>query len=212
MILIVIINNKQNEEGNMERINFSNGAVTSKEDLREIVGFPHEHVIKKEISMIDEHCKKFISMSPLFFLSTSNAQGRCDVSPRGDRPNGIKILNDHQLVIPVRPGNKRVDSLMNILENPHAGLVFLIPGLDEVLRINGRATIITNQEILEDMGGKAPFLGIGLDVEECFIHCSRALLKSKIWSPDTWQDQESLPSGLDIFLAHLSLNGVEIKK
>ena len=151
----------------------------------------------------------------LFFsFSTSNADGKCDVSPRGDLPSEIKILNNYQLVIPNRPGNKRVDSLVNILSNPHIGLVFLIPGLDEVLRINGKATIIKNKEILDTMSinGKPPLLGIGVDVEECFIHCSRALKKSRIWNPNTWQNKETLPSSLEIFHAHLKINGVEVKK
>ncbi|WP_322090990.1 MSMEG_1061 family FMN-dependent PPOX-type flavoprotein [Cytobacillus massiliigabonensis] len=153
-------------------------------------------------------------MSPLFFLSTANANGTCDVAPRGDLPSKILILNNHQLVLPDRPGNKRVDSFENILSNPHVGLVFLIPGLDEVLRINGKATIIKNKEILEKMSlnGKPPLLGIAVDVEECFIHCSRALKKSGIWSQNTWQNQETLPSSLEIFHAHLKINGVDIKK
>ncbi|WP_258000306.1 MSMEG_1061 family FMN-dependent PPOX-type flavoprotein [Bacillus sp. Marseille-P3661] len=172
----------------MEKINFSTEAVTSEKELREIIGIPHEYVIKKEITFIDEQCERFISLSPIFFLSTSKADGKCDVSPRGDLPNEIIILNENQLVIPNRPGNRRVDSFINILSNPHVGLVFLIPGLDEVLRINGKATIIKNKEILDTMSinGKPPLLAIGVDVEECFIHCSRALKKSKIWNPDTW--------------------------
>jgi len=198
----------------MDKLNFSSEAVTSEKELRELVGVPHEFVLKKSVSIIDENCKKFISMSPLFFLSTSSSDGKCDVSPRGDLPCEIKILNNYQLVIPDRPGNKRVDSLVNILSNPHVGLVFLIPGLEEVLRINGKATIIKNREILDKMkiAGKPPQLGIGVDVEECFIHCSRALKKSRIWNSDTWQNKEALPSSLEIFHAHLKINGVEIKK
>ena len=198
----------------METVNFSNEAITSESELREIIGIPHEHVLKKNISILDKHCEKFIAMSPLYFLSTSNMDGNCDVSPRGDLPSEIKILNNTQLVLPNRPGNKRVDSLLNILSNPHVGLVFLIPGLDEVLRINGKATIINNQEFLDSMSinGKPPLLGIGVDVEECYIHCSRALKKSKIWNTDTWKKLEELPSSLEIFHAHLKINGVEIKK
>lgn len=198
----------------MEKLDFSNGAVTSVEELREIIGMPHDLVIKKEISIMDEHCMRFISMSPLFFLSTSNVDGKCDVSPRGDFPSEIKILNHSQLVIPDRPGNKRVDSLKNILSNPHVGLVFVIPGLEEVLRINGKATIIRNRDILDKISEhrKPPLLGIGVDVEECFIHCSRALKKSGIWNSDTWKNKETLPSGLEIFHAHLKINGVAVKK
>lgn len=198
----------------MEKIDFSSEAVTSLNEIREMVGLPHEYVLKKSVSVITEQCKKFISMSPLFFLSTSNADGTCDVSPRGDLPSEIKVLNEHQFVIPDRPGNKRVDSFENILSNPHVGLVFLIPGLDEVLRINGKATIIKNKEILSQLSknGKPPLLGIGVDVEECFIHCSRALNKSKIWNSDTWPSREALPSGLNIFHAALEINGVVLKK
>ncbi|MFE8697693.1 MSMEG_1061 family FMN-dependent PPOX-type flavoprotein [Cytobacillus sp. FJAT-53684] len=198
----------------MEIIDFSTEAVTSEQELREIIGIPHEYVVKKEISMLDEHCKEFISESQLFFLSTASADGKCDVAPRGDLPSKILILNNYQLVLPDRPGNKRVDSFENILSNPHVGLVFLIPGLDEVLRINGKATIIKNKDILDKMSlnGKPPLLGIGVDVEECFIHCSRALKKAGIWNQSTWQTKETLPSSLEIFHAHLKINGVDIKK
>lgn len=198
----------------MEKIDFSNEAITTEKELREIIGRPHELVKKKEISMMDEHCIKFISMSPLLFLSTSDVDGKCDVSPRGDLPNEIKILNHSQLVIPDRPGNKRVDSLKNILSNPRVGLVFVIPGLDEVLRINGKATIIKDRKILDKISEtrKPPLLGIGVEVEECFIHCSRALKKSGIWNSDTWKSQEELPSSLEIFHAHLKVNGIVVKK
>ncbi|KAB8133601.1 pyridoxamine 5'-phosphate oxidase family protein [Gracilibacillus oryzae] len=198
----------------MERINFSTDAVTTEEELREIVGTPHEYVIKKNVSVIDEHCKRFIEMSPLFFLSSSNAEGQCDVSPKGDFPSGVKVLNNKQLVIPDRPGNKRVDSIINMLSNPHIGLLFLIPGLGEVLRINGRATIIKNPDILSSMTfkGKPPLLGIGVDVEECFIHCPRALKQSKAWDTDSWPDKADLPSSLEIFHAALQHNGVELVK
>lgn len=198
----------------MEKIDFSSEAVTSEAELREMIGVPHDYVLKKSISIIDDHCKRFIAMSPLLFLSTSNANGTCTVSPRGDLPSEITIINDTQLIIPDRPGNKRLDSFENILSNPHVGLVFLIPGLDEVLRINGKATIIKNSDMLDKIfiNGKTPMLGIGVDVEECFIHCSRALKKSRIWNPDTWQNKEALPSSLDIFHAHLQINGVELKK
>ncbi|MDF0728318.1 pyridoxamine 5'-phosphate oxidase family protein [Cytobacillus sp. S13-E01] len=198
----------------MELINFSTDAIASEEELREIVGTPHEYVIKKSVSVLDEHCKRFVEMSPLFFLSTSNSEGDCDVSPKGDYPCGIQIINNKQLVIPDRPGNRRVDSIINILSNPHVGLLFLIPGLEEVLRINGRATIIKNTEILNNMNlnGKPPLLGIGVDIEECFIHCSRALKKSKIWNTDTWPNKADIPSGLEIFHAALQHNGVEVRR
>ncbi|WP_088103024.1 MSMEG_1061 family FMN-dependent PPOX-type flavoprotein [Halalkalibacter urbisdiaboli] len=197
----------------MEKINFSRSAIQSEEELREIIGKPHELVVKKSISFLDEHCQKFISMSPLFFLATANGEGKCDVSPRGDLPGAISILNKHQLVIPDRPGNRRLDSILNILSNPNTGLVFIIPGLEEVLRINGRAAIIKDKEILNKMSlkGKTPLLGIGIDVEECFIHCPRAIKESNIWNSKTWQKSGALPSILEIFNEHLKINGVELK-
>ncbi len=198
----------------MEKVNFSRSAITSEEQLREIIGMPHELVVKKSISILDEHCKKLIEMSPLLFLSTANAEGKCDVSPRGDLPGTISILNQHQLVIPDRPGNKRLDSILNIISNPNVGLVFLVPGLEEVLRINGRATVIKDKEILDKMSlkGKAPLLGIGIDVEECFIHCPRAIKESNIWKPTTWQDPTDFPSILKVFHDHLKINGIDVKK
>ncbi|AKL96025.1 pyridoxine 5'-phosphate oxidase-like protein [Clostridium aceticum] len=198
----------------MELINFSRNSVSTKEELRELIGEPHELVIKKSVSILDDQCKRFISMSPLLFLSTSDAEGKCDVSPRGDQAGSVIILNKHQLVIPDRPGNKRQDSNLNILSNPHVGLIFIIPGLEEVLRINGRAMLIKDKEILNKMAlkGNIPLLGIGVDVEECFVHCSRPLKESNIWKPETWQTPETLPSASEIFHAHLKINGVELKK
>lgn len=194
------------------KINFVEEALTSEEEIRELVGVPHEHIVNKAIPILDEHCRQFISRSPLLFLSTANAEGKCDVSPRGDEPGAIKVLNDKQLVIAERPGNRRADSILNILSNPHVGLVFLIPGLDEVLRVNGRAYIIKNQEILSTMNlkGKEPLIGIGVEVEECFVHCPRALKSSNIWNPEQWDSIEDIPPLKQIFLDHLKINGIVI--
>lgn len=194
------------------KVNFVEEALRSEEEIRELVGVPHEHIVKKAIPIIDEHCRLFISKSPLLFLSTSNAEGKCDVSPRGDEPGSVKVLNENQLVIAERPGNRRADSITNILSNPHVGLVFLIPGLEEVLRINGRAYMIKNKEILSTMGvkGKEPVIGIGVEVEECFIHCPRALKASNIWNPEQWESIEDIPPLKQIFLDHLKINGIEI--
>ncbi|WP_332630393.1 MSMEG_1061 family FMN-dependent PPOX-type flavoprotein [Halalkalibacter flavus] len=194
-------------------VNFAESAITTEEELRNIVGSPHKNVVNKTISIIDEHCKNFIAKSPLLFLATADSKGHCDVSPRGDEPGTVLVLNDHQLVLPDRPGNKRLDSISNILLNPQVGLLFLIPGLEDVLRINGRATIIKNDDILNQMSlkGKKPLLGIGIDVDEAFIHCPRALNQSNIWNHESWEDKETLPTLMEIFHAHLKINGVEVK-
>lgn len=186
--------------------------VTSVDELRELTGEPHEAVIKKVIAQIDDQARNYISKSPLFFLSTANAEGHGDVSPRGDTPGFVRVLDNKVLVFPQRSGNRRVDSLTNILTNPQVGLLFLIPGMDEVLRVNGRACIIRDQSILEAMqlNGVTPALGVMVEVEECFVHCPRALKSSKLWDPESWLNKEEQPSVKDIFHAHLKINGMTV--
>lgn len=130
--------------------------IKSEEELRAILGYPSELVKNKAIDALDEHCRQFIAKSPLLIMATSDAEGLCDVSPRGDAPGFVLVLDDNHLVIPERPGNRRMDSLRNILSNPNAGLIFLIPGLEETLRVNGRAYIVRDEELLVEwnlMGG-----------------------------------------------------------
>lgn len=193
----------------MQNPDRKSNTVQSLEALRELVGTPHEAVANKSVAIINEEAKRFIALSPMAFLSTSNLQGQCDVTPRGDKPGFVYVANPQQIIIPERPGNKRVDSLCNIIENPHAGLLFLIPGMEEVLRVNGKASVVHNDPVLENvqMNGKAPALGIVMDVEECFIHCPRALKHSGIWNQESWPAKEQLPSPLEIFHAHLRING-----
>ena len=123
-------------------------AVTSAEALRALVGKPSELAVRKEISHLDAHCRAFIARSPFVLIATSGASGRADVSPKGDPPGFVQVLDEHRLVIPDRPGNRRLDGMRNLLENPHVGLLFLIPGLEETLRVNGRAWIIRDEEVL----------------------------------------------------------------
>lgn len=193
----------------MDKLEIQSSAVRSLEELREVVGLPHEAVVKKSIGLISEEAKGFIAQSPLLFLSTSSGDGACDVSPRGDAPGFVHVASPRQLVIPERPGNKRVDSLCNILENPHVGLLFLIPGMEEVLRVNGRAAVIKEHPVLDllKLKNKAPLLGIVVEVEECFIHCPRALNHSRVWDKDSWPVKEQLPSSMDIFQSHLRISG-----
>ncbi|MFS0820305.1 pyridoxamine 5'-phosphate oxidase family protein [Bacillus sp. 1P02SD] len=182
-------------------------SVETEEELRSIIGFPSELVENKGITYIDHHCKEFISKSPFVVLSTSDKFGFCDVSPRGDQPGSVLVLNEKQLIIPERPGNKRIDSLRNILSNPKIGLLFLIPGLGETLRINGYATIVKDEELLGEMAvkDKRPLLGIGVEVEECFIHCAKAFKRSGLWNPNTWADKARLPSASKILFEHAKL-------
>jgi PPOX class probable FMN-dependent enzyme len=196
----------------MEKLDISQNLVGSLEELREMVGTPHEAVVLKSISMIDEEAESFIAQSPMVFVSSSNGIGQCDVSPRGDEAGFVYVANSGQLIIPDRPGNKRVDTLSNILENPHVGLLFIIPGMEEVMRVNGKAYLIRDHAVLENLTfkGKAPTIGIVVEVEECFIHCPRALKQAGIWDTGSWPDKEALPSSKDMFHAHLRINGYDI--
>lgn len=180
--------------------------LTSEDQIREIVGYPSELVNRKVIDRIDKHCLNFISQSPLLFLSTSDDRGNCDVSPRGDAPGSVLVLDENHLVIPERPGNRRIDTLKNIVLNPGIGILFIIPSLGETLRINGQAYVIKDEDILKKMkvNEKTPLLGIGVRVEECFIHCAKAFIRSKAWDCDTWQKQDVLPSIPSILTDHLN--------
>ena len=180
--------------------------LTSEDQIREIIGYPSELVKRKVINRIDKHCLNFISLSPLLFLSTADNEGNCDVSPRGDSPGSVLVLDESHLVIPERPGNRRVDTLKNILLNPKIGLLFIIPGLGETLRINGQAYVIKDEDILKKMAAheKQPVLGIGVIVEECFIHCAKAFMRSKAWESDSWLKKDALPSVSAILSDHLN--------
>jgi len=169
-------------------------AITSAEELRTLVGRPSELAIRKEIAHLDAHCRAFIARSPFVLIATAGANGRCDVSPKGDPPGFVHVLDEHRLVIPDRPGNKRLDGMQNLLENPHVGLLFLIPGLEETLRVNGRGWIIRDEEILARCAvqDKRPVLALGVYVEECFLHCAKAFKRSHLWQPDRWPDRTGL--------------------
>jgi hypothetical protein len=176
--------------------------VKSIEELRALVGEPGELAVKKQIGALDEHCRAFIRHSPFLLLATSNAAGQCDVSPKGDAPGFVLILDDRHLVIPDRPGNRRLDGMRNLLENPHLGLIFLIPGREDTLRVNGRAWIVRDPVLLERTAvmDKRPDLAIGVEVEECFLHCAKAFKRSKLWRTETWPKPAAVASMARILL------------
>jgi PPOX class probable FMN-dependent enzyme len=165
-------------------------------ELRKITGFPSGNSVKKQMATLDRHCRDFISRSPFLLLGTSAAGGRGDVSPKGDRPGFTMVCDDQTFVIPDRVGNRRVDSLTNILENPNVGVLFMVPGIGETLRVNGTAKIVRDADLLERMtvNGKRPALGIAVDVHEAFIHCAKAIIRSSLWQPEKWQPVEDFPS------------------
>ncbi len=170
--------------------------VTSERELRDILGSPSERAVKKDIAGLDEHGRAFIARSPFLLLATASATGRCDVSPKGDAPGFVRVLDDHHLVVPERPGNRRLDGMRNIVENPHVGMIFLIPGREETLRVNGRAWIVRDADLLVSLAarGKEPPVAIGIEIEECFFHCPKAFRRSELWEPARWPDRDALPS------------------
>ncbi|MBN8207893.1 pyridoxamine 5'-phosphate oxidase family protein [Bacillus sp. NTK071] len=197
----------------MEKERFQN-QIMNEDELRDLIGKPSERAINKVITKLDENCQQFIALSPFLMMATSNSNGKCDNSPRGDAPGFVHVIDEEMLVIPERPGNKRLDSIMNILSNPQIGLVFVIPGLEETLRINGQAMVVKDEKILETMSvnGKAPLMGIAVKVEECFLHCAKAFKRSQLWDNDTWPTKDSLPRAATILKAHANLQGISEEK
>jgi PPOX class probable FMN-dependent enzyme len=164
--------------------------------LRALLGEPQAIVCAKVSDRINRLTRAFIDRAPLLFLATSGPGGSCDVSPRGDPAGFVRILDDRTLLVPERPGNRLADSLRNILHNPHVGLLFVIPGVPDTFRVNGRATLTTDRTLLEPCAveGKPPRLGILVDVEEAFTHCSKAFLRSDFFNPARFVERAILPT------------------
>jgi uncharacterized protein len=188
--------------------------VTSADELRALIGEPSEIAVKKQVATIDVHCREFIGRSPFVLLATSDAAGRCDVSPKGDAPGFVQVLDDRHLAIPDRPGNRRLDGMRNLVENPHVGLIFLVPGKEETLRVNGRAWIVRDEALLERMvfAGKRPQLAIGVQVEECFMHCAKAFKRSKLWDAEQWPDLTALAPAARMLLDHAKPEGMTVEQ
>jgi uncharacterized protein len=170
-------------------------AITSVEALRALVGEPQPATANKVKDRLSEDHQLWLTASPLGFVATTDAAGRVDVSPKGDPPGFVHVIDDVTIAIPERPGNRRVDGFLNVLQQPHVGTVFLIPGRGDTLRINGTATVLSDAAYFDDMAvdGKRPILALEIAVEEVFFHCAKAFLRSNAWLPDTW-DPTSVPT------------------
>jgi PPOX class probable FMN-dependent enzyme len=164
--------------------------------LRELIGEPKEATKSKVVSRIDRLSRKVIDHSPFYLLATAAADGTCDVTPRGDPPGSVLVLDDRTLVLADRPGNKLLDSQTNILQNPHVGLIFMVPGMNETLRINGRAKLVSDGPFFDDLvvKGKRPLLAIIVEVDQLYTHCAKAFLRASLWKPETWPDRSALPT------------------
>ncbi|MDL9936810.1 pyridoxamine 5'-phosphate oxidase family protein [Gordonia sp. ABSL1-1] len=174
--------------------------ITSAEQLRAIVGEPVDLVIKKVKSHLYDVHREWLASTPMMFLATADGRGGVDVSPKGD-PAGalVHVIDDTRIAIPERPGNKRVDGYLNILAHPHVGTVFIVPGRGDTLRINGSARIVDDGDYFDDLAvkGKRPILAVEIDIEQVFFHCAKAFMRSELWKPESWPDDD-LPSTAQI--------------
>jgi hypothetical protein len=170
--------------------------VTDQATLRELIGPKKPVAVKKQMAGLDGHCRRFIALSPFLCIGTIGPDGRADVSPRGDPPGFVKVLDDRTIVIPDRPGNRRVDSMTNLLTHAAVGIIFFVPGVDETLRVNGRASLLRDPEVLAGMAvdGKEPGLGIRVEIDEVFFHCGKALMRARLWDPGRRIDRRQFPS------------------
>jgi len=183
--------------------------ITSLEELRQINGTPSGLASRKVMQRIDVHARAFIARSPLLCLSSCDAEGHADVTPRGDQAGFVQALDDETIAIPERPGNARMDTMVNILANPNVGVLFFVPGFEDMLRINGKAWITRAPAVLEaaTVNGKTPKLAICVRAEEIFFHCAKALKRSRIWDTSRHLDRKSMPSLAQIILEQTSDSG-----
>jgi PPOX class probable FMN-dependent enzyme len=170
--------------------------IGSVDELRDLLGVPAGRAVTKERTRLHAMDREWLATSPFCVIATSDAHGNCDASPKGD-PAGhlVYVLDDATVAVPERPGNRRADGYRNVLSNPHAGIISIIPGRNETLRINGRARLLRDAPFFADMAvrGSRPIMALVVDIEQIFFHCAKAFMRSQLWRPETWQP-DTLPS------------------
>jgi PPOX class probable FMN-dependent enzyme len=182
--------------------------LSSPDEVVALYGAPVEAVVNKIIDHLDSHCHDFIARSPFVLVATADEDGNCDVSPKGGAPGFVEVLDERRLAIPDAPGNRLVYSLRNVLAAGRVGLLFLIPGLEETLRVNGRAWLTREADLLERLtrAGKPPRIAVGVEVEEAFLHCAKAFKRSGLWRPGDWPETTGLASAAQIWRDHMALD------
>jgi PPOX class probable FMN-dependent enzyme len=182
--------------------------LSSEAQLRELYREPHRVVKAKKVPRLDEVTRAFIAASPFCLLSTSDAEGRCDVSPKGGPAGFVKVLDERRLALPDLNGNNLIDSLVNIVGNPRAALLLLVPGKDETLRVDGLASVTTDPSVLSLWEGelRQPKVAVGIEVEAAFIHCAKAFRRGRVWDPVSWSDYEGAPDGCDLIVSQMQLD------
>ena len=178
--------------------------ITSEEMLRGLHHAPMSRATDKVLAALDVHCRRIIELSPFCIIATQGPGG-ADVSPRGDPPGFVRTIDDRTLLVPDRVGNNRLDAMRNLLVNPRVGLLFLVPGMNETLRINGVARITDDARILAPsaVDGRAPKVGLVVAIEEAFLHCAKAFVRSKLWDSGQHIDRSQLPSFPEMLLDHV---------
>ncbi|MCX7305739.1 MAG: pyridoxamine 5'-phosphate oxidase family protein [Hyphomicrobiales bacterium] len=183
--------------------------VTSHEQLRTVYKTPEpdSNPIRKELGRLDAHCRAFIARSPFVLIGSSDGKGNADVTPKGDKPGFAAVLDETTIAIPDRPGNNRLDTLENIILDPAIGLLFLIPGMNETLRVNGEAKITLDPALRErfTVEGKQPVSVVVVTVKSAYMHCAKAFMRSQLWQPESWSDRKSMPTLGEILRDQLAL-------
>ncbi|MDQ6437058.1 pyridoxamine 5'-phosphate oxidase family protein [Mesorhizobium sp. LHD-90] len=181
--------------------------ITTREQLRQQYKPAQEGALRKELRILDPHCRNFIAKSPFVLIGSSDGKGNADVTPKGDKPGFVAVLDEITLAIPDRPGNNRLDTLENILDNPAIGLLFLIPGMNETLRINGEARITLDATLRERLAvdGKAPQSVIVVKARAVYMHCAKAFMRSDLWAPEKWRPRAEMPTLGEILKDQLAL-------
>lgn len=181
--------------------------IATDEQLRELYRQPSEGLLAKKVGRIDEKTARYIAASPFVLLATADADGRCDVSPRGGPPGFVKVLDDRRVAVPDLSGNNILDSLTNILANPHAGVLFVHPGHDDTLRLEGEAHLTADPAILAlwDDELRRPKVAIGIEVTSTYVHCAKAFRRGEVWHPDSW-DRVASPDTCELVVGHLELD------
>lgn len=182
--------------------------VTTPDELQDILGEQFDSQVGKVIDHVDEHCRTWIERSPFVVVSSASAAGAMDVSPKGDQPGFVRVLDPKTLALPDRPGNHRGDTFRNVLENPHVGLMFVVPKRREVVRVSGTATVVKDAQLLESMavGDKIPTLALLVRVHEAMFHCGKSMIRSHMWEPDLWGPVDGLPSYAQALVDHAALD------
>jgi PPOX class probable FMN-dependent enzyme len=184
--------------------------IASHDELRRIYKTPEPTAgaIRKELKKLDGHCRAFIARSPFVLIGSSDGKGNADVTPKGDKPGFAAILDDSTIAIPDRPGNNRLDTLENIVANPAVGLLFLIPGMNETLRVNGEARITVDAALRERLAvdGKPLLSVVVVAVSAAYMHCAKAFMRSQLWRNESWPDRASMPTLGEILRDQLALD------